>query len=81
MPIKVPDNLPAQTTLEAEGVLLIGERAAVVQDVRPLEIALLNLMPLLWWGRQAWHKRSAQILSAAVLALALLWAAERALAA
>jgi homoserine O-succinyltransferase len=45
MPIKVPDNLPAQTALEEEGVLLITERAALRQDVRPLEIALLNLMP------------------------------------
>ena len=45
MPIKVPDNLPAQATLESEGVLLITEGAAMRQDVRPLEIALLNLMP------------------------------------
>ena len=45
MPIKVPDNLPAQATLEREGVLLISEGAAIHQDVRPLEIALLNLMP------------------------------------
>ncbi|MDP6475732.1 MAG: homoserine O-succinyltransferase [Alphaproteobacteria bacterium] len=45
MPIKVPDNLPAQAALEEEGVLLITERAALRQDVRPLEIALLNLMP------------------------------------
>ncbi|MBT6426607.1 MAG: homoserine O-succinyltransferase, partial [Rhodospirillaceae bacterium] len=45
MPIKVPDNLPAKATLENEGVLLIAERVAVRQDVRPLEIALLNLMP------------------------------------
>ena len=45
MPIKVPDNLPAQAALEDEGVLMIAERAAQSQDVRPLEIALLNLMP------------------------------------
>ena len=45
MPIKVPDNLPAQAALENEGVLMIPERAALRQDVRPLEIALLNLMP------------------------------------
>ena len=45
MPIKVPDNLPAQAALEDEGVLMIPERAALRQDVRPLEIALLNLMP------------------------------------
>ncbi|MAG95826.1 MAG: homoserine O-succinyltransferase [Alphaproteobacteria bacterium] len=45
MPIKVPDNLPAQAALADEGVLLITEGAAIHQDVRPLEIALLNLMP------------------------------------
>ncbi|MGO1118596.1 homoserine O-succinyltransferase [Rhodovibrionaceae bacterium A322] len=45
MPIKVPDDLPARSTLEDEGVLLIGEKVAQRQDVRPLEIALLNLMP------------------------------------
>ena len=45
MPIKVPDNLPAQAVLEDEGVLLINEGAALRQDVRPLEIALLNLLP------------------------------------
>lgn len=45
MPIKVPDNLPAMADLEDEGVLLITEGAALHQDVRPLEIALLNLMP------------------------------------
>ena len=45
MPIKVPDNLPAQAELKDEGVLLITEEVALRQDVRPLEIALLNLMP------------------------------------
>lgn len=45
MPIKVPDNLPAQAALETEGILTIPERTALRQDVRPLEIALLNLMP------------------------------------
>lgn len=45
MPIKVPDHLPAMQDLEEEGVLLITEGAALHQDVRPLEIALLNLMP------------------------------------
>ncbi|MBT4428112.1 MAG: homoserine O-succinyltransferase [Rhodospirillaceae bacterium] len=45
MPIKVPDNLPAQAELKDEGVLLITEEVALMQDVRPLEIALLNLMP------------------------------------
>ena len=45
MPIKIPDNLPARRILEREGVLLIRENDAIRQDVRPLRIALLNLMP------------------------------------
>jgi homoserine O-succinyltransferase/O-acetyltransferase len=45
MPIKIPDNLPAQQILEDEGVLLIREHDAIRQDIRPLRIALLNLMP------------------------------------
>lgn len=45
MPIKVPDNLPARQILEREGVLLIREHDAIRQDIRPMRIALLNLMP------------------------------------
>lgn len=45
MPIKIPDNLPARATLEAEGVMVMRETDAVRQDIRPLRIALLNLMP------------------------------------
>ncbi len=45
MPIKIPDNLPARRVLEREGVLLIRENDAILQDVRPIRIALLNLMP------------------------------------
>ena len=45
MPIKIPDNLPARRILEQEGVLLIRENDAILQDVRPMRIALLNLMP------------------------------------
>ena len=45
MPIKIPDDLPARRTLEHEGVLVIGEHDAIRQDIRPLRIALLNLMP------------------------------------
>ncbi|MFK7867154.1 MAG: homoserine O-succinyltransferase [Alphaproteobacteria bacterium] len=46
MPIKVPDHLPAGKLLEAEGLFLIQEQIADRQDIRPLNIALLNLMPL-----------------------------------
>jgi homoserine O-succinyltransferase len=45
MPIRIPDDLPARKTLEDEGVLLIREHEALRQDVRPMQIALLNLMP------------------------------------
>ena len=45
MPIKIPDNLPARRTLEQEGVHVIAEHDAMRQDIRPLKIALLNLMP------------------------------------
>lgn len=45
MPIKIPQDLPATEILEKEGVLLIRERDAIHQDIRPLRIALLNLMP------------------------------------
>ncbi len=45
MPIKIPDSLPARSILENEGIVLIGEATAVRQDIRPLRIGLLNLMP------------------------------------
>jgi homoserine O-succinyltransferase len=45
MPIKIPDNLPARRTLESEGVMVMGETDAIRQDIRPLRIGLLNLMP------------------------------------
>lgn len=45
MPIKIPDTLPARATLEAEGVVVMRETDAARQDIRPLRIGLLNLMP------------------------------------
>ena len=45
MPIKIPFDLPARKILEEEGVLLIKDTDAIRQDIRPLKIALLNLMP------------------------------------
>lgn len=45
MPIRIPDLLPARQTLEAEGVMVMDERTALRQDIRPLRIGLLNLMP------------------------------------
>ncbi len=45
MPIKIPNDLPARETLEREGVMVMRETDAIRQDIRPLRIALLNLMP------------------------------------
>ena len=45
MPIKIPKNLPAYKALENEGVMVLSEAAAMRQDIRPLQIGLLNLMP------------------------------------
>ncbi|MFK4824374.1 homoserine O-succinyltransferase [Paenochrobactrum sp. BZR 588] len=45
MPIKIPDTLPAFATLVSEGVRVMSETQATRQDIRPLQIGLLNLMP------------------------------------
>jgi len=45
MPIKIPDNLPARSILDAEGVMVLQEADAIRQDIRPMRIGLLNLMP------------------------------------
>jgi homoserine O-succinyltransferase/O-acetyltransferase len=45
MPIKIPNDLPAFEKLQQEGVRLIAENEALRQDVRPMQVAVLNLMP------------------------------------
>ncbi len=45
MPIKIPDSLPAKRILKDEGVMVMSDHDANRQDIRPLKIALLNLMP------------------------------------
>ncbi|QMV43490.1 homoserine O-acetyltransferase MetA [Cohnella cholangitidis] len=45
MPIKVPDNLPAKEVLAGENIFVMDESVAYHQDIRPLRIAILNLMP------------------------------------
>lgn len=45
MPIKIPDNLPAKEILEGENIFVMGENRATHQDIRPLQIGILNLMP------------------------------------
>ena len=46
MPIKVKNNLPAKKVMERENIFMMDEVRAVSQDIRPLQIAVLNLMPL-----------------------------------
>lgn len=45
MPITLPENLPAYRLLKDEGVMVISDSRAARQDIRPLRIGLLNLMP------------------------------------
>jgi len=45
MPIKIPDNLPASEILNSENIFVMGEDKAYHQDIRPLKIVILNLMP------------------------------------
>lgn len=45
MPIKIPQDLPARTTLEEENIFVMTEERAYHQDIRPLRIAILNIMP------------------------------------
>ena len=45
MPIKIPNELPAVRVLEDENIFVMTERRAMTQDIRPLKIVLLNLMP------------------------------------
>ena len=45
MPIKIPNQLPATQTLTAENIFVMTETRAITQDIRPLQILLLNLMP------------------------------------
>ncbi len=46
MPIKVQNNLPARAILETENIFMMDENRAVSQDIRPLQIVILNLMPV-----------------------------------
>ncbi len=45
MPIKIPNDLPARQFLEQEGLMVMREKDAARQEVRPMRVALLNLMP------------------------------------
>ena len=45
MPIRLPRSLPAFDVLSREGVMVMGQTAADQQDIRPMRIGILNLMP------------------------------------
>ena len=45
MPIRIPNDLPAAGTLQQENIFVMAQNRALTQDIRPLEIVLLNLMP------------------------------------
>ena len=45
MPIKIPDSLPARAVLESENIFVMTEHRAMHQDIRPLNLLILNLMP------------------------------------
>ncbi|MBP5654276.1 MAG: homoserine O-succinyltransferase [Clostridiales bacterium] len=45
MPIRIPNNLPARATLEKERIFVMEETRALTQDIRPIKIVIVNLMP------------------------------------
>ena len=45
MPIKIPDSMPATKTLEGENIFVMTEKRALSQDIRPLKIVVVNIMP------------------------------------
>ena len=45
MPIKILNELPAKKILENENIFVMTEERATMQDIRPLKIIVLNLMP------------------------------------
>lgn len=46
MPVNIPDSLPASDILKKENIFVMNESQAIRQDIRPLRIAILNLMPI-----------------------------------
>ncbi|MBV7316804.1 homoserine O-succinyltransferase [Shewanella sp. NIFS-20-20] len=45
MPVKIPDNLPAAEILTSENIFVMSESRAALQDIRPMKVLILNLMP------------------------------------
>ena len=53
MPIKIPTDLPARLALENENIFVMTDDRANTQDIRPLEIAIVNLMRIKKHARTA----------------------------
>ena len=45
MPVRIPQSLPARRYLEDENIFVMTEKRALTQDIRPLKLLILNLMP------------------------------------
>ncbi|MDW2095374.1 homoserine O-acetyltransferase/O-succinyltransferase family protein, partial [Vibrio sp. 1866] len=45
MPIRIPDQLPASDVLRTENIFVMSETRAASQEIRPLRVLILNLMP------------------------------------
>lgn len=46
MPIRIQNDLPAKEILEKENIFVMDESGALTQEIRPLKVGILNLMPL-----------------------------------
>ena len=60
MPIKIPNQLPATSVLTSENIFVMTETRAITQDIRPLQILLLNLMNRMNGGGAAANDKMAR---------------------
>ena len=54
MPIKIPDQLPALSILRQENIFVMSENRAASQEIRPMEVAILNLLLQMYYGELPW---------------------------
>lgn len=71
MPINIPEDLPATKTLLDENIFVMTEKRALSQDIRPLKIVVLNLMPTKIETETSWPgflatRRSKSILNSSI---------------
>lgn len=55
MPIRIPNDLPAASALRSENIFVMTDTRAKTQDIRPLKILLLNLMPTKSPPKHSWR--------------------------